>query len=424
MLKERTSTHKPWLPFYYGWVNVVLAAVAMTATLPARTHGLGLITEQILADLQISPVDFSTINLFATLVGASFCLGIGTAIDRIGTRAVSTVVIALLGGSVCAMSQCQGPITLLITLTLTRGFGQSALSIVSMSIVGKWFRRNVGAAMGVYAVLIAVGFIAATLLTGKAVEGGQWRSVWNFIGLCLLTFSPVCLLLVRSAPTSVELVRFKRTDEFSLSQVANAAEDANSVKAEGYSLFQRAIRSSTFWAFALGTALFNAIWSAITLFYESILGERGLADHYVNAMAALTGAGLIANLVAGWMANHWSLSRLLAVGLALLSVLMLLYPFIDTPLASISHAAGMGVAGGIVTVIFFSAWGKIFGTTQLGRIQSSAQMLTVLASASGPLVLASSRQFTGASTCFFALASLLAFALAIWLWFLKPFRCS
>lgn len=321
------------------------------------------------------------------------------------------------------MSQCQGSVTLLITLTLTRGVGQSALSIVSMAIVGKWFRRNVGAAMGVYAVLIAVGFIAATLLTGKAVEGGHWRSVWNYIGLCLLAFSPVCLLLVRSTPTTVELERFKRADEISDSQVAKEGDD-RLLENEKDSLFRRAIMSSTFWAFALGTALFNAIWSAITLFYESILGERGLAEHYVNAMAALTGAGLVANLVAGWLANHWSLSRLLAVGLGLLSVLMLFYPFIETPLGSISHAGGMGVAGGIVTVIFFSAWGKIFGTTQLGRIQSSAQMLTVLASASGPLVLASSRQFTGTSTSFFVLASSLAFALAIWLWFLKPFRNS
>jgi hypothetical protein len=41
------------VPFYYGWVNVGIAAVAMVATLPARTHGLGLITEQLLRDLRL-----------------------------------------------------------------------------------------------------------------------------------------------------------------------------------------------------------------------------------------------------------------------------------------------------------------------------------------------------------------------------------
>jgi hypothetical protein len=34
----------------YGWVMVVLAALAMVATLPGRTHGLGMITERMLAD--------------------------------------------------------------------------------------------------------------------------------------------------------------------------------------------------------------------------------------------------------------------------------------------------------------------------------------------------------------------------------------
>src|SRR5262249_52324313 len=31
------------LPFYYGWVNLVPAALAMTATFPGRTNGLAMI---------------------------------------------------------------------------------------------------------------------------------------------------------------------------------------------------------------------------------------------------------------------------------------------------------------------------------------------------------------------------------------------
>src|SRR5262249_42205401 len=41
------------LPFYYGWINVVLASVAMTATLPGRSHGLGLVTEPLVSDLNL-----------------------------------------------------------------------------------------------------------------------------------------------------------------------------------------------------------------------------------------------------------------------------------------------------------------------------------------------------------------------------------
>ncbi len=80
------------LPFYYGWVNVFVAALAMVGTLPGRTQGLGLITEPLLADLQINRVVFARINLWATLIGALFCLGVGRLIDRFGSRIVLTIV--------------------------------------------------------------------------------------------------------------------------------------------------------------------------------------------------------------------------------------------------------------------------------------------------------------------------------------------
>ena len=56
--------------FYYGWVVVGLAALAMVGTLPGRTQGLGLITESLLKDLQLDRVTFAEMNLWATLLGS------------------------------------------------------------------------------------------------------------------------------------------------------------------------------------------------------------------------------------------------------------------------------------------------------------------------------------------------------------------
>src|ERR671910_1616730 len=92
------------LPFYYGWVNVFVAAFAMVGTLPGRTQGLGLITEPLLADLQINRVAFAQINLWATLIGALFCLGVGRLIDRFGSRIVLTIVTLALATVVLLIS--------------------------------------------------------------------------------------------------------------------------------------------------------------------------------------------------------------------------------------------------------------------------------------------------------------------------------
>src|SRR5688572_73632 len=103
--------------FYYGWVNLFVAALAMVGTLPGRTQGLGLITEPLLTDLQIDRVVFARINLWATLIGALFCLGVGRLIDRFGSRIVLTVVTLALAAVVLSMSGARNVMAIAILIT-------------------------------------------------------------------------------------------------------------------------------------------------------------------------------------------------------------------------------------------------------------------------------------------------------------------
>src|SRR3954468_316003 len=80
------------------------AAAAMVATLPGRTHGLGLVTEPLLADLGLGRVPFAALNFWATLVGAAFCLPVGWVIDRLGVRVVLAAVLLGLGLVVVGMT--------------------------------------------------------------------------------------------------------------------------------------------------------------------------------------------------------------------------------------------------------------------------------------------------------------------------------
>jgi len=69
----------------------------------------------------------------------------------------------------------------------------------------------------------------------------------------------------------------------------------------------------------------------------------------------------------------------------------------------------MGLAGGFVMVVFFSYWGRAYGRAHLGRIQGAAQILTVLASAVGPLLLAQCVASTGSyAAAFYAMAAVVA----------------
>ena len=399
---------------YYGWANVAVAALAMAGTLPGRTQGLGLVTEPLLADFQIDRVTFANINLWATLIGSLFCLPCGRLVDRFGARLVLTLVTAALGVAVLGMTAAHGAWALAAGVTLTRGFGQSALSVVSLALVGKWFGRRIDYAMGVYALLVGIGFIAAFPSVGSAVLGYGWRAAWNGVGMFLLiALTPVAWLVTRDGP--------ELTDEFSTGAAGGAG-------AAGDLTLGQALGGAPFWTFALSSAMFGLVYSGISLFNQSILEQRGFdakVFHSVLVVSAML--GLAANFGGGWLALRWPIQRLMGVGMAMLACALLMLPQVRTLTHVYLYAATMGIAGGVVTVVFFSVWGKVYGRTHLGKIQGCAQMMTVLASALGPLLLAGALARTGSyDAIFYGLAAVVT-ALGVGSWIVRmpaPFSAT
>ncbi len=397
---------------YYGWVQVLAASVAMSATLPGRTHGLSLITEPLLADLDIARTTFANLNVWCSLLGAAFCLPIGVLLDRVGVRKVSTVLLAALAASVYAMSRSQGVASLFVTLLLVRGLGQSALSIAAMAMIGTWFGRRTGAAMGLFSVLLTIGFIAGILSLGAAVPTSGWRAAWSGLALLLAVLVPVCWLVVRDCPkppVPVEDVPVAISVETSTNNAASPQTEFTLVEA---------LRTPAFWVFVLGTSLFNLVWSAVTLFNESILGAQGFDQAAaLGLLSTLTGLGLLANLVTGAIVTRERIGRILAVGLGLLAAALLAFPGVTSPNQLHAYALVVGISGGMITVIFFAAWSQLFGRRELGRIQGAAQLMTVLASATGPVLMAECEARTGSYHPMFHLlgTTLALLALAAWL---------
>ena len=192
--------------FYYGWVVLLVAAAAMVGTLPGRTQGLGLITEPLLSDLGIGRVDYAQLNLWATLIGSAGAIGIGRFIDRFGSRVVLVAVAAALGVTVVLMSRVTTFTGLAVAITLTRALGQSALSVVSIAMVGQWFVRRIDMAMAIYSVVLSVGFMIAFPVVGSLVQSSGWRTAWFAVGAAILAgLVPLALLFVRRNPESIGL---------------------------------------------------------------------------------------------------------------------------------------------------------------------------------------------------------------------------
>ena len=396
------------LPFYYGWVHVFIAALAMVGTLPGRTQGLGLITEPLLRDLQVDRVHFARINLWATLIGALFSIGVGRLIDRFGSRIVLTVITVSLAFVVLGMSVAHSVFALAVLITLTRGFGQSALSVVSITMVGQWFMRRLNLAMAVYTIALSIGFMIAFPSIGAIVLANGWRTAWSIIGLALLIgLAPLALLLVRRSPESISV---------------DPDGEPTDIKDESSSYYtlSEALATPSFWVFGIASAVYGLIASGIALFNESILAERRFdAATYYRSLVIVALTSLVGNFLGGWIASKWKMNRLLSLAMLLLAGSLAALPQVSTQTHVAIYAAVMGLAGGFVIVIFFSFWSAAYGRKHLGKIQGVAQALTVIASALGPLILAETVSRSGSYASIFYLLTVVVMILALLAWLVR-----
>ena len=408
----------------WRWVHVGVAALAMVATLPGRTQGLGLFTEPILNAMRLDRESYGLLNLCATVLGSLFCLPCGWLIDRLGTRAMLTGVMIALGTVVIAMSQVQGAwplpinvaipgadatafsavllVDLFLFILLSRGLGQSALSVASLSLIGRSAARRTGLAMGVYACLTSLGFVGAfTILRFTVVpHPEQWREALAGIGLGVVLAGVLSAVLVRN--------------QYLDADAKHARDDTGH---ESSATLGRALLTPAFWTFSLATSFYGMVAAGIALYNQSILAERGFnAEIFGNVTLIGIPVGLGSNLLCGWLATRWPLERLLAAAMAVLAVTLLLFPYVRSEPVVYAYAASLAAAGGAITVCFFTAWRRGFGPAHLGRIQGAAQMLTVLFSAFGQQLFASVRVRLDSYLPLFPWLGACAFALALASW--------
>ena len=170
-----------------------------------------------------------------------------------------------------------------------------------------------------------------------------------------------------------------------------------------------ALSTPAFWIFSIGAALYGLVASGIGLFNESILAERGFGPNvYYQTLIVTALTALIGNFGGGWLAMRMSLSTLLAVSLLVLALGLGALPHVTSIVHVMLWATAMGLGGGLVMVLFFSVWPRVYGRRHLGSIQGAAQAMTVVASALGPLLLAWCIEITGSySGMFYVLAAVI-----------------
>src|SRR5262249_60096209 len=134
--------------------------------------------------------------------------------------------------------------------------GQSALSVASITTVGKSFGLRSGWPMGVYSVLLSLFFAVAFVVIGGVVRTQGWRMAWSQVAFGLVIVGIVVLCFLREPIRAVDRTLAPPTG----------------------ATLAAALRTRVFWVFAGATAMFGLVSSGLELFNEAVLAE-GVSDH-------------------------------------------------------------------------------------------------------------------------------------------------
>lgn len=386
------------VPFFYGWAIVVVATIGTLASIPGQTMGVSVFTDSLLEATGLSRFAVSNAYLVGTLFsGLSLPLA-GSLLDRFGARPTAIAATLVLSATLVFLSMVDGigaalggswwvtAVLLSIGFYAVRFSGQGTLTMVSRTMLGRWFDRRRGLASGLSGVAVGFGFGWAPQLLDYWIEFSGWRGAWRQMALWeVVVMGLVALLFFRDDPESCGLPM----DGF-----VHERHGRNVPPPEVSFTRRQAVRTLAFWAVAFALSTQALVLTGVT-FHIVDLGasaglDRGEAVAIFLPLAVVSTASGLLGGAAGDRLPVRSLIVVMMVGNALG-----LIGAADLAERSWLAVAGFGISSGVFGPLSTIAFPRFFGRRHLGAIVGVEMMTLVVASALGPSLLATSRSVFG-----------------------------
>ena len=410
------------LPFFYGWIIVVVTFVTMAIGVNART-AFSLFFPPIIDEFGWERGLTAGAFSFGFLVSGAVSPLIGRLMDRAGPRAVMELGVVLMGGGMLLAPLTSEPWHLYLTIGVMVGAGSVCLGYSGQSLfLPNWFNRRRGLAMGLAFAGVGIGSMTLLPWVQHMIEQSGWRTACTAMGI---------LILVVLAP--INLLLRKRPEDIGLQPDGDAAPSA-SVKTVSYVVdndwasidwtLSRAVRTARFWWLATGYFGGLYIWYAVQVHQTKYLLDIGFSPGVaVWALGAVSLLGIPGQIVLGHVSDRvgrewvWAASCLgfaicfaALIALAKFPTLLLVYVMV---LAQGALGYGLtSILGAVVLEIFQGKhFGSIFGTIMLAALAGGA---------AGPWATGLLHDLSGSYTLAFAIGIGVSGLSAVAIWLASP----
>ncbi|WP_299433221.1 MFS transporter [uncultured Maribacter sp.] len=380
-------------PFFYGYVVLFIGTIGVLASVPGQTIGVSVFTDPVKDALGLTRNQFSNAYMIGTLLSSLVVSRAGVWFDAYGARYVAffaTILlsIALLVASFSvdissvikvffnSTSWIISFVIISLLFFLIRFSGQGILTMASRNMIMIWFRKNRGKINSISSILVSLGFSSSPILLNKLITDNGWELSWQIIALCLLLFSFCILQFYRNKPEDFNLL----PDGFAKQEITTVVD----VEETNFTL-EEAKKTRAFWMFGLMLGFHSFFSTGFTFHIVSIFRAQSYTKSEaiaiflpISIIAVLVSA--LCNILSDYVQHKIYLYFMLVSGiLASLGMLLL-----SNPVGIYMIIAGIGIMGGLFTVINVVTWPKYYGRKYLGTITGKIMSFLVVASAIAP----------------------------------------
>lgn len=384
------QTTGPWparLPFYYGWVMLPAAAIALFASGPGQTFVVSVFVDSFIEEFGWSRTTVSGLYTAGSLTAAGTMFGVGRLLDRYGARVMLTVVGILMGFAALWMSTVSSQLELYAGFAALRILGQGSLTLIPTTLVALWFFRGRGRATALAGLGMVAGQATFPPLAQALIGSRGWREAWIVLAVIVwAVLLPVAILLVRRSPESVGVAL----------PVPSTGPGVEVIDGDGDWRVGRAMRTWTFWLILVAASSQSLIGTALVFHQADVLGARGMGPGVSAAVLSFMGPASFAGVMtAGFLSDRYSNRHLLALGQVLMIGAMVLVISLTAAWQALIYGVAIGFASGFTITVSAVIWPNYYGRRHLGSIRGVATSAMVAAAALGPLPLSWAFDLTG-----------------------------
>jgi MFS transporter, OFA family, oxalate/formate antiporter len=435
LLLRRTASPAK-LPFYYGWVILIVSSLGVLASIPGQTMGVSVFTDHLIAALGISRVNLSTAYLVGTLSSSLIIPYAGIFLDKKGARPTATITavglvlsLVFLGFSpnitdaIASILPINQVVIAFVVATIgflgIRFCGQGVTEMVARTMLGRWFGPRRGLVAGIMGVTTAFGFSYAPQPLQALVTRYGWVGALQLIALLLtVIYLPIVLLFYRSDPESVGLkVEEGLPLRTSIKTTLNQDSDIEYTVKEA----KRQIR---YWVMMVSMGFWTLFNTAFTFHIVSIHAEIGVSvDQAVKIFLPISFISVAAQFIGSYLSDRIRIKWLFMAFTTSVMLSSIAIFLLGSSFGTLLLILGYGTANGLFSMLNVVAWPKLYGRKHLGAISGFAMSILVAGSALGPWLFSIVQTITGTYTTMGiigTMASLILLGITAILPFSKP----